>query len=35
MPRNKDLDLFKYIGLKIRNKRKELKITQERFVDDD
>jgi transcriptional regulator with XRE-family HTH domain len=33
MPRNKDVDLFKHIGLKIRNKRKELKITQERLAE--
>ncbi|MHB1661452.1 MAG: helix-turn-helix domain-containing protein [bacterium] len=31
MPRNKDLDLFKRIGLKIRNKRKELNISQEKL----
>jgi transcriptional regulator with XRE-family HTH domain len=33
MPRNKDIDLFKHIGLKIRNKRKELKITQEKLAE--
>ncbi|RZD18213.1 MAG: XRE family transcriptional regulator [Candidatus Acididesulfobacter diazotrophicus] len=31
MPRNKDLDLFKNIGLKIKNKRKELNISQEKL----
>jgi transcriptional regulator with XRE-family HTH domain len=33
MPRNKDIDLFKHIGLKIRSKRKELKITQEKLAE--
>jgi len=31
MPRNKDLNLFKQIGLKIRNRRKELNISQEKL----
>jgi transcriptional regulator with XRE-family HTH domain len=31
MPRNKDLDLYKRIGLKIRNKRIELNISQEKL----
>jgi len=31
MPRNKDLNLFKQIGFKIRNRRKELNISQEKL----